>query len=249
MQFDSEIYTGKILKRYKRFFADVELDNGELVTAHTPNTGSMKTCWEPGWRAMVTFHDNPKRKLKYTLEMTHNGKSWIGVNTGQTNKLAKEAIENGTIKELQGYEKLTTEKKVGKSRIDLHLTFAEDQPFQECYIEVKNVTLSSKGEQTTVELAQSYADESLALFPDAITTRGQKHLEELIEIVQAGNRAAMLYVVQREDLTAFAPADVIDHEYGRLLRKAKDNGVEILVYRCQVSPTGVQITEPLPLLL
>lgn len=240
MQFESEVFTGKILKRYKRFFADVELDNGEQITAHTPNTGSMKNCWEPGWKAMVTFHDNPKRKLKYTLEMTHNGKSWIGVNTGQTNKLAKEAIESGVIKELAGFKKLSTEKKVGKSRIDLHLEFGEDQATSkttECYVEVKNVTLNSD------------QDVQLALFPDAVTTRGQKHLTELIELVEQGHRAAMLFVVQREDLVAFSPADFIDQNYGRLLREAKEKGVEILVYRCKISPEVIKITEPIKLVL
>lgn len=241
MQFVGEKFTGKILKRYKRFFADVELDNGELITAHTPNTGSMKTCWAPGWNAMVTFHDNPKRKLKYTLEMTHNGKSWIGVNTSKTNKIAVEAIEAGVIKELQGYSKLSTEKKVGKSRIDIHLEF-EDREYQECYVEVKNVTLSS-------EINEDDNVNDLALFPDAITTRGQKHLEELISIVESGQKAAMLYVVQREDMEAFAPADQIDHEYGRLMRKAKDKGVEILVYKCKVSPEEVLITHSIPLKL
>jgi sugar fermentation stimulation protein A len=244
MEYTAEKFTGKILKRYKRFFADVELDNGELITAHTPNTGSMKTCWEPGWKAMVTFHDNPKRKLKYTLEMTHNGKTWIGVNTSKTNHIAKEAIEKGLIPELNGFSKLSTEKKIGKSRIDLHLEYENaenpEEP-HECYVEVKNVTLSS---DVNEELQKN-----LALFPDAITTRGQKHLEELIDIVKSGKRAAMLYVVQREDMQAFSPADLIDHEYGRLLRKAKDNGVEILVYQCKVSPDQVQISHSIPLIL
>lgn len=233
MQIQGEKFTGKILKRYKRFFADVELENGEVITAHTPNTGSMKTCWEPGWKAMVTYHDNPKRKLKYTLEMTHNGKSWIGVNTSLTNKIAKEAIEEGMITGLNGFDNLETEKKIGKSRIDLFLNYKD----AECYVEVKNVTLSSTEK------------ENLALFPDAITTRGQKHLQELIDLRKSGTRAAMLYIVQREDLDAFAPADLIDHEYGQLLRKANDAGVEIYVYRCKVSPESVVVEKEIPLVL
>lgn len=233
MNFENPLVSGKILKRYKRFLADVELENGEVITAHTANTGSMKTCWEPGWNVLMSFHDNPKRKLKYSLEMTHNQETWIGINTSLPNKLGKEAIENGTIKELQGYENIKPEAKIGKSRIDLYLTGSADHP--DCYVEIKNVTLKGEGKQV--------------LFPDAVTERGQKHLQELINIVESGKRACMLYIVQREDVSHFSPADSIDVRYGELLREAKEKGVEVLCYQCKLSPKEIIIHRPLEVIL
>jgi sugar fermentation stimulation protein A len=229
MQFLDPLVEGTILKRYKRFLADVELPNGEIITAHTANTGSMKTCWEPGWKVLMSFHDNPKRKLKYSLEMIHNSSTWIGINTSLPNKMAVEAIENGTIKELQGYTKIKPEAKIGNSRIDILLTKENNK---QCYVEVKNVTL--------------LGDQKKALFPDAVSERGQKHLKELTGLVKDGIRSAMLYIVQREDVTSFSPADDIDPEYGRLLREAKKAGVEILCYQCKLTPKGIEVTKPLP---
>ncbi len=229
MQFQNPLVEGTILKRYKRFLADVELSNGEVITAHTANTGSMKTCWEPGWKVLMSFHDNPKRKLKYSLEMIHNSDTWIGINTSLPNKMAVEAIENGTIKELQGYEKIKPEAKIGKSRIDILLTKDNGE---QCYVEVKNVTLLGENRK--------------ALFPDAVSERGQKHLKELTGLVNEGIRSAMLYIVQREDVEVFSPADEIDPEYGRLLREAKNAGVEILCYQCHLNPEGIEVIKPLP---
>lgn len=229
MQFQNPLVEGTILKRYKRFLADVELPSGEVITAHTANTGSMKTCWEPGWKVLMSFHDNPKRKLKYSLEMIHNSNTWIGINTSLPNKMAVEAIENGTIKELQGYDKIKPEAKIGKSRIDILLSKEDGE---QCYVEVKNVTL--------------LGDNKLALFPDAVSERGQKHLRELTGLVNEGIRSAMLYIVQREDVDRFSPADEIDPEYGRLLREAKEAGVEVLCYQCTLTPDGIEVTKPLP---
>lgn len=229
MQFQDPLVEGTILKRYKRFLADVELPNGEIITAHTANTGSMKTCWEPGWKVLMSFHDNPKRKLKYSLEMIHNSTTWIGINTSLPNKMAVEAIENGTIKELQGYTKIKPEAKIGNSRIDILLT---KENAEQCYVEVKNVTL--------------LGEKKKALFPDAVSERGQKHLKELTGLVKDGIRSAMLYIVQREDVTSFSPADDIDPEYGRLLREAKKAGVEILCYQCKLTPKGIEVIKPLP---
>ncbi|TNE97428.1 MAG: DNA/RNA nuclease SfsA [Deltaproteobacteria bacterium] len=229
MQFQDPLVEGTILKRYKRFLADVELPNGEIITAHTANTGSMKTCWEPGWKVLMSFHDNPKRKLKYSLEMIHNSTTWIGINTSLPNKMAVEAIENGTIKELQGYAKIKPEAKIGNSRIDILLT---RENAEQCYVEVKNVTL--------------LGEKKKALFPDAVSERGQKHLKELTGLVKDGIRSAMLYIVQREDVTSFSPADDIDPEYGRLLREAKKAGVEILCYQCKLTPKGIEVIKPLP---
>jgi len=236
MQFSSTLISGKILKRYKRFLADIELTNGEVVTAHVANTGSMKTCWEPGWDVLLSHHDNPNRKLKYSLELIHNGSTWIGINTSLPNKLAKEAIENGTIKELQGYEHLKPEHKVGKSRIDILLYNGDKKEMSNlCYVEIKNVTMKGEGE--------------LAIFPDAVTERGQKHLRELKELVALGHRAVMLYIIQRSDVSSFSPAKDIDPTYSSLLSEAVQAGVEVLAYQCQLVPEQVTISHSIPSLL
>lgn len=243
MQYNSPTFKGKILKRYKRFLADIKLledtpinKKGDIVVAHTANTGSMKTCWAEDWDVIVSYHDNPKRKLKYSLELTHNGKTWIGVNTALPNKLALEAIENGLIKELQGYESIKPEEKVGKSRIDIYLYDGEkSSPTKECYVEVKNVTL--------------LGDDKLALFPDSISERGQKHLLELMELKAKGIRACMLYIVQREDVDRFSPAIEIDRKYAELLKEAHSKGVEVLVYQCKLSNLGVEVSHPIALKL
>lgn len=232
MKFSEALIEGKILKRYKRFLADVELENGEVITAHTANTGSMKTCWEPGWSVLLSFHDNPKRKLKYSLELTSNGNTWICVNTSLPNKIAVEGIQSGVVKELKGYSTIKPEAKIGKSRIDILLSNDGEDP---CYVEVKNVTL--------------LGDKKRGIFPDAVSTRGQKHLEELMGLVDQGIRAAMLYVVNREDVNSFGPADHIDPKYGELLREAKEKGVEILAYQCKVTPDEIKLSKKLPVKL
>lgn len=224
MKFELPTETGIIHKRYKRFMSDIVLQNGEQVVAHVPNTGSMKTCWQPNWKVLVTKNDDPKRKLKYTLQMTHNGKTWIGVNTALTNKLVHEAIENQVIKELTDYNKIKPEQKVLDSRIDF---FLSDGKNKDAYVEVKNVTL--------------LGDSKTALFPDSVSTRGQKHLKDLTELVKSGQRAVMLYVVNREDVTTFSPADAIDPKYGELLRIAHKAGVEVLAYQCSLNESQVKI--------
>lgn len=229
MKFTMPVVPGIILKRYKRFLADVKIAEGEAVTAHVANTGSMATCWEEGWPVVLTRHDNPRRKLKYSLEMTSNGKSWIGVNTSITSKLAVEAIQNGSISELQGYQVIRPEASVGNSRIDLLLE--SEAPRERCYVEIKNVTLRDK--------------EGEASFPDAVTLRGQKHLRELTRLKKKGLRAVMLYVIQREDVSVFAPAWERDPEYCRLLAEAIKAGVEVLPYQCSLKPTEIMIKKPL----
>ncbi|MCY4643393.1 MAG: DNA/RNA nuclease SfsA [Bacteriovoracales bacterium] len=220
---------GKIIKRYKRFLSDVELPTGEVVTAHTPNTGSMRTCWEPGWPVMLSRSDNPKRKLPYTLELTHNGHTWINVNTSRTNDLAVQGIEDGTVAELQGHTELKREQKVKRGRIDILLRYGS----RLCYVEVKNVTL--------------LGGKNKALFPDAVSTRGQKHLEDLMELKREGHRACMLFVVSREDVDSFGPAFSHDPRYAELLAQAAKEGVEILVYRCRIHEKGIALATPLPL--
>lgn len=218
MKFEKPIYEGIIKDRYKRFLSDITLKNGEFVHAHVPNTGSMKNCWDKGWKVLVTYHDDPKRKMQYTLEATHNGKSWIGVNTARTNKIVKEAIELNLIKELKGYKHLKPEAKILDSRIDFFLS--EHKSKADCYVEVKNVTLN---------------EGSLALFPDSVSTRGQKHLKDLIQLKAKGLRACMLYLINRSDVTLFSPASSIDPEYARLLKEAKKVGVEILAYQTKIT--------------
>lgn len=229
MKFNDPLIEGILLKRYKRFLVDVKLDDGKYVTAHCPNSGSMKTCKEPGWKILLSKSNNPTRKLKYTWEMVHNGKCWIGINTQIPNKIVKEAIENNTIPELSGYEKIKSEVKYGKnSRIDILLNGDKGR----CYVEVKNVTL--------VEVDGFYK------FPDAVTERGKKHLYELLEMVKVGYRAVMLFVIQRNDGTAFKPADHIDPEYARTLKEVHHQGVEILAYQADVSPTEIKLKSAIP---
>jgi len=236
MKYQSKLTPGKILKRYKRFLADVRLESGEVITAHTPNTGSMKTCWEPEWDVLLSYHDNPNRKLKYGLEMTNNGKTWINVNTSLTNKIALEALQDKKIPELAHYQYFKPEVKIGQSRIDILAFNAPEDNHQlateKCYIEVKNVTL--------------LGDNMTALFPDAVSTRGQKHLKELIQIKESGHESAMLYVINREDTNSFSPAVEIDPEYADLLKKAEQSGVKILPYKCKLSESEVKIDQLLP---
>lgn len=227
MLFDPPLQTGVLLQRYKRFLADIRLDNGETITAHCPNPGAMHACSTPGWRVAVSHNPDPKRKLPYTFEMIHNGNCWIGVNTMRTNPLVKEALEEGIIQELQGYTDLRSEVKYGeKSRIDFLLSHPGT-----CYLEVKNV---------------SYIEGQTYMFPDGITTRGARHMQELLAMVTAGHRAAVLFVVQRSDGSHFRPAAHIDAAYAQVLQMAHQGGVEVLVYEAQVSPNESRIIRPLP---
>lgn len=232
MKFENPIVEGKIIKRYKRFLADVELKNGEVITAHTANTGSMKTCWSPGWKVLLSHHNNPKRKLQYGLELTHNGQTWIGVNTARPNKLVAEAIKKGIIEQLSSDSEIRPEVKVGKSRIDLQLI---DKNNQACYIEVKNVTL--------------LGENKAALFPDAVTVRGLKHIKELVELKKQGHRAVMFFVVQRRDVDHFRPAWSIDPAYSQALLEAHESGVEVLAYQCQMGHEGIFIDKKIPVFL
>jgi len=240
MKFLAPLTEGKILKRYKRFLADIQLSSGEVVTAHTANTGSMKTCWEPGWKVLISFHDNPKRKLKYSLEMTNNGQTWIGINTSLPNKLAKEAIENGLIKELKGYPFIKPEVKTGNSRIDLLLSKEKETRSKkdQFFVEVKNVTLKGDGHQ-----------KNAALFPDAVSVRGQKHIRELIRLHKEGYKTALLFIVQREDVDYFTPAKDIDPLYSSLLKEASASGVLILAYQCIMSKKEIVVNKSLPVKL
>jgi sugar fermentation stimulation protein A len=214
---------GKLIKRYKRFLADIILDDGSEITAHVPNSGRMTSTIEEGCDVWVSHHDNPKRKLKYTLELTNVEDSMICTNTGVANKLGVEAIQDGTIKELQGYASLKTEQKYGQnSRIDILL----ENENKKCFVEIKSVTLK--------------LEDSLA-FPDAVTSRGAKHLDELISMVQNGDRAVMLYIVQRTDKLSFRIANEIDTKYDEAFKKAIKMGVEVLVYQSDISTQEIKI--------
>jgi sugar fermentation stimulation protein A len=222
MQFEKLIH-GKLIKRYKRFLADVILDNGEEITAHVPNSGAMTSCIEENCDVWLTFHDNAKRKLKYTLELTKMGENLICTNTGVANKIAIEAIENKVIKELQGYSSLKPEQKYGQnSRIDILL----ENENQKCYVEVKSVSLR--------------IDDYLA-FPDAVTSRGTKHLNELAQMVKDGHRAVMLYVIQRDDDLPFRLANEIDKKYCEAFKEVTKNGVEVLVYQSCINLEEISI--------
>ena len=221
---------GILIKRYKRFLADIELPGGEIVTAHCPNSGSMTTCSEAGRPVYISRADNPKRKLKYTWELIEMPESLVGVNTLVPNRLVARTILSGQVEALSGYEHLTREVKVGDhSRIDLCLSSHQGK---RCYVEVKNCTLVENGR---------------ASFPDAVTTRGLKHLNELQGLVEAGHRGVIFYLIQRMDARLFAPADHIDPDYGRGLRKAIENGVEILVYDVTIDPTQICLNKEIPI--
>lgn len=228
MNFSQPLIKGTLLKRYKRFLADVKLETGETIVAHCTNSGSMKSCIEEGADVCLSPASDPARKTRFTWEMIQINESWVGVNTSNPNRLAFEAVRDGAIEGLTGYTQVKREVTWGDSRFDIMA--AND--CETCFIEVKNVSMR---------------EGDLALFPDAVTTRGKKHLETLVRAKQAGYRACMLYVVQRSDVFGFAPADGIDPEYGKTLRWARENGVEIFVVRAVVSPQCIEISEKIPL--
>ena len=227
MTFDTPLIPGILIKRYKRFLADVRLDDGSVITAHCPNSGSMKGYRDEGLQVWLSESDNPKRKLRYTWELVRDAAGErIMVHAARANALTAEAIRTGVVTELQGYETLRTEVKYGSqnSRIDLLLASGDRQ----CYVEVKSVTLR---------------EEDTLMFPDAVTTRGQKHLEELMQMDAAGHRAVLFFAVLREGGHRFAPATHIDPMYAALLEKARAHGVEMLIYRVRFEANGVVLRE------
>jgi sugar fermentation stimulation protein A len=226
------LISGALIARYKRFMADVKLGNGHVVTAHCPNSGSMKGCSEPGSMVWISRSNNLHRRLRYTWEMIKTVSSLVGVNTLVPNRLVAHSIVTGQISELSGYEKLYREVKCGtNSRLDLLL----ERPTGElCFIEVKNCTLVRDG---------------VAYFPDAVTSRGRKHLVELQEQVKAGNRGVIFFLIQRMDAKTFSPADHIDPAYGNELRAAFRHGVEILAYDVNLNLERIAINKRLPCML
>ncbi|MBI3445283.1 MAG: DNA/RNA nuclease SfsA [Magnetospirillum sp.] len=232
MRFAQPLVRATLIKRYKRFLADMRLEDGTEITAHVANSGAMLGTAEPGMICFLSPATNPERKLKWNWELVTVDGHLVGVNTAHPNGIVAQAVADGAIAELTGYSSIRREVKYGvNSRIDLLL---EEQGRPRCWVEVKNVHLK-RGEW--------------AEFPDAVTVRGTKHLAELRDRVAAGERAVMVYLVQREDCTGFRPAADIDPTYARSLEGAVRDGVEAICYTCHLSPDGIELSGPLPLVI
>ncbi len=231
MLFQKPLIAGTLLRRYKRFLADVRLEDNTEITVYCPNTGSMLSCSAPGSPVYISTSDNLKRKYPHTLEMVWVDSCWVGVNTGLTNSLVVEAIEKNQIPELScnGLLKREVTTSTG-TRLDILHTLGKKKTF----IEVKNCSMANDG---------------IAMFPDAVTVRGTKHLNELKMLVKDGHRGVIFYLVQRMDVHTFAPAQHIDATYTQTLVNAYTQGVEILVYQVQVTPKGISLDRALPFTL
>jgi sugar fermentation stimulation protein A len=228
MRFPSPLVQGTLIKRYKRFLADVRMDNGEIITAHCPNTGTMLSCSAPDSRVCLSRSDNPKRKYPFTLEMVKDNVTWVGVNTARTNTLVAESLEKGQIAEFDDIKTVKTEIKTSDhTRLDLQVIHGEDSTF----IEVKNCSL---------------AMHRWAMFPDAVTARGTKHLHELMRLSQQGQKTCIFFLVQRTDADRFCPAAHIDGVYSKTLQQAAAAGVMVLVYQAEVSPKKIEVVRSLP---
>jgi len=223
--------TGILLKRYKRFLADVLTDNGETLTVHCPNSGSMRGCAEPGSPVVISHSANPKRKYAWTLEMVQHDETWIGVHTGRTNSIVREALEQGVITDFGTISVITPEITVsGNSRLDFLLATAQGAT----YLEVKNCSL---------------VEDQIAFFPDAITSRGTRHLVELATLRMAGHGAAILFCIQRRDAHCFMPAAHIDRTYAQTMGWAQAKGVRFIAYQADVAPHAVTITKKIPVVM
>ncbi len=232
MKFPEPLIPGRLQRRYKRFLADCVLADGTVVTAHCPNTGSMLGCMTPGLRVRLSRSDNPARKYPLTWEMVEVGPgNLVGINTARANALVFEALSAGRVPALRGYDRIRREVRFGreKSRVDLLL---EGAGRRRCYVEVKNVTAA--------------VEAGVALFPDAVTARGARHLRELAHVVEEGARAVLFFCVQRADVGEVRPADAIDPDYGRALRAAMAKGVEVMASRAVISSEEIVLNAPLP---
>jgi sugar fermentation stimulation protein A len=230
MKFAQRLIEGRLIRRYKRFLADVQLP-GEVVTASCPNTGSLIGCCDAGSRVWLSESDSATRKYRHTWQIVEADDVMVGINTGLPNGLVEEAIAAGTIPELAGYATLRREVAYGDeaSRVDFVL---EGGRRKSCYVEVKNVT--------------SAVSNAIAQFPDCVSERGARHLRELMRMKASGYRPVQLYCVQRGDVKEVRPADAIDAEYGRTLREAIDAGVEVLAYRARVTPSEIRLETRIP---
>ncbi len=227
MIFDPPLIPARLIRRYKRFLADVELGDGRRITAHCPNSGSMRSCLGKGWPAMLSDSGVTTRKYRHTLEMLHNGRCWIGVNTHLANRVVLEALEERRLPGFRGYHSFRREVPYGeRSRIDI---LAEGDSGL-CYIEIKNVTL--------------LAEDGCWAFPDAVITRGLKHLRELQSMIEAGHRAVLLFLIQRGDGNGFRSAAEIDPAYAEELARARTRGLEVLPCLARVAPEEVRLEGP-----
>lgn len=231
MHFPDPLMEARLIRRYKRFLADIEWPDGTMDTVHCPNPGAMLGLDAPGSRVFVSRSASPKRKYPLTLEIVEADGTLVGVNTGLPNHLAQEAITNGTVAELAGYDTLRREVRYGRnSRIDILLEHSDRPP---CYVEVKNVHLRRRP--------------GLVEFPDCVTARGAKHLVELGDQAEAGHRALMLFIIQRADGARFDLARDIDPKYAAAFSRARRRGVEALAYSCTVSTSDILVTMPVPI--
>ncbi len=228
MRFTSSLVQGTLIKRYKRFLADIRMQDGKIMTVHCPNTGTMLSCSAPDSPVYLSRSDNPKRKYPYTLEMIKANSTWVGVNTARTNGLVTEGIKKGQITEFLNIDTIRAEVRTSDhTRLDLQV----DHEGISTFIEIKNCSLAIDG---------------CAMFPDAVTTRGTKHLNELTRLSLGGRRACIFFLVQRTDADRFSPALQIDPIYAKTLLQAVKAGVMVLVYQAEVSPRGIKIIRPLP---
>ena len=233
MEFSKPLVRAELVRRYKRFLADVRLEDGTAATAHCPNPGSMMGLAEPGTEVWLSESSGPKRKLPLGLELVRADGVFIGIHTGRGNGIVAEALAAGQIPELAAYTKVRREAKMGaSSRVDFLL---RGSGLPTCHLEVKSVTLRRGG-----------TNPGMAEFPDAVTARGAKHLGELARIAGGGGRAAVLYLVQRGDCGRFRLAADIDPAYAKAAAAAKDAGVAVLCYACDVSPAGIRLARALP---
>ena len=225
---------GRLVRRYKRFFADVITDDGRTLTVHCPNPGSMLGCATPGAAVRCSTSDNPKRKLRHTLEMIRVGRAWVGLHTGRANAIVARALEAGVVPELSAYREIRREVRIGeRTRLDFALGRRPGDR-RLAYVEVKSVTL---------------ADGRLALFPDSVTERGRRHVETLARLRRRGSRAVLLFLVQRADCDRVTPADAIDPAYGEALRAAARAGVEIIALGARVTARAITVERRLPVTL
>lgn len=234
MQFDPPLRRATLLKRYKRFLADIRTPEGSELTIHCPNTGAMTGCADAGFSVWYSESPNPKRKYPHTWELAQNHAGhWMAINTQLANHVAAQAIEENYLDTLVEYETIRREVRYGaeKSRIDLLL---QQAGLPDCYIEVKSVTLEASG---------------IGYFPDAVTLRGQKHLRELMQMVEAGHRAALLFVVAHDGIEEVQPAAQIDPEYARLCIQAAQQGVELLALKCAIDATEIRPMRSIPVKL
>ena len=236
MKFDPPLQKARLIRRYKRFLADIELNDSSEMTLHCPNTGSMKNCQTPGSDVWFSISDNPKRKYPGTWEIVKVNDGFLaGINTNRANALVREAIENGCINYLQGYQSLKSEVPYGKERSRIDFLLEQNGVDEKCYVEVKNVTLG--------DVDGKWA--GLGLFPDSVTERGRKHLRELMA-VKKHHRAVLVFCVQHTGIEKVQPADVIDPEYGKALRLAIAAGVEVYAYRACISDKEIVLHKEIP---